>query len=115
MPFIAIVLVTIGIAVSLWRKLVQGGKGNFAPPTLRGRMLSMLGLGLQCLALRWTSGWERFVPFALSQMLLLIFLVANWNHRPLRLLAGGVLLNLIAIVSHGGDLPIPPQAMSALP
>lgn len=114
MPFIAVVLVAIGIAVILWRRIVQGGKGSFAPPNLRWLMLPILGLGLQFFALRWTSGWERFVPFILSQMLLLIFFVANWKHRPLRLLATGVLLNLIAIVSNGGYMPITPQAMSAL-
>lgn len=114
MPLIAAVLVVIGIAVSLWRRLVQGGKGNFAPPNLRWLMLPILGLALQFIALRWTSGWERFVPFTLSQMLLLVFFVANWNHRPLRLLAVGVLLNLAAIVSNGGYMPITPQAMSAL-
>ncbi|MBI5033335.1 MAG: DUF5317 domain-containing protein [Chloroflexi bacterium] len=114
MPFIAVVLVAIGIAVSLWRRLVQGGKGDFAPPNLRWLMLPILGLGLQFIALRWTNGWERFVPFTLSQMLLLIFFVANWKHRPLRLLATGVLLNLIAIVSNSGYMPITPQAMIAI-
>lgn len=114
MPFIAAVLVVIGIAVSLWRRLVQGGKAYFAPPNLRCLMLPILGLGLQIIALRWTNSWERFVPLTLSQVLLLIFFVANWNHFTLRLVGIGVLLNLIAIVSNGGYMPITPQAMSAL-
>ena len=114
MPLIAVVLVAIGIAVSLWRRLVQGGKGNFAPPMLRLTLLPILGLGLQFIALRWTNGWERFVPLTLSQVLLLIFFVANWEHRPLRLIAVGVFLNLIPIISNGGYMPITPQAMSTL-
>ena len=114
MPFFAVVFVTIGIAVSLWRMVVRGGKGNFAPITPRLAILPVLGLGLQFLALQWTGGIERFVPLALSQALLLMFFVTNWNHRPLRLIAAGVLVNLIASISNGGYMPITPQAMSGL-
>lgn len=74
----------------------------------------MAGLALQMWALRWSGGIERLMLFALSQVLLLVFLFVNWRSRSLRLLILGYALNVLPILFNGGYMPITPEAMSSL-
>lgn len=110
----AITLVVIGMVVRMWGRVVQRDKGDFVPPILQCPILPMVALGLQFIGLRWTEGSERFIPLVLSHVLLWVFVVVNWQHRALRIMAIGLLLNLIPMTSNGGYMPITPQAMMDL-
>ncbi len=114
MILFALALLTIGAGVSGWQFARQGGWGNVALPSLRFMPLPLFGLGLQVIALRWAGGAERLVLFILSQIFLLIFFAANFQHTPLRLLLVGFALNLLPMVLNGGYMPITPEAMASL-
>jgi len=114
MPFVAIVLLVVATVIAGWQIVSQGWRSQFVSPSFRGLGLPLFGLGLQFLALHWAEGWERIVPFILSDVMLLAFLGANWKHRSLRILALGFGLNRIPILANGGYMPITPQVMAQL-
>jgi uncharacterized protein DUF5317 len=114
MTLFALALLVVGVSVSGWQIVTQGGWGNVALPPLKFALLPLLGFGLQVLALRWAGGPERLVLFSLSQILLLTFFSANFKYAPLRLLCLGFLLNLLPIMFNGGYMPIMPEALARM-
>ena len=107
-------LLIIVVSIVLWRVAKQGGWNKIAPPSLSFALFPIIGLGAQFIALRWASGTERMILFTLSYGLVFWFVIANWKQKPLRVLAAGFWLNLIAILSGGGYMPITPEAMTVL-
>ncbi len=107
-------LLSIVVSVVLWRARKQGGWSKIAPSSLSFVLLPIMGLGVQFIALAQARGPQRLILFTLSYGLLLGFVAANWKFSPLRVLAVGFLLNLLAILSGGGYMPITPEAMVAL-
>ncbi len=114
MTLYALSLFAVALGIAGWRMRTLSGLAAFAPPAFRLLPLGILALALQFVALRWAGGVERIVIFTLSYVLLLLFFVANFRYRPLRLLFLGFLLNLLPILFNGGYMPITPEAMASL-
>jgi len=114
MPLFALLLVIVGLTTGSLGIVARGGWKGAAIPSLSLAPLTLFGITLQVVALQWAAGLERLLLFALSHALLFLFFAANWRHKPLRVLALGFALNLLAILANGGYMPITPEAMASL-
>jgi hypothetical protein len=59
-----------------------------------------------------TPGLARRVLLPLTFVLLLVFALRNWHLWGVRLMAVGFLLNLLAISSNGGLMPVSPEQIA---
>jgi Family of unknown function (DUF5317) len=113
MTLFALALVAVGVGAVAW-KMIRSPGGGSIPTPLRLAPLALVAFGSQLAALNWAEGIERVALFVLSQGLLVLFFVANFKRKPLRLIAIGFLLNLLPIAFNSGYMPITPEAMSRL-
>lgn len=60
-----------------------------------------------------TPGLTRRVLLPLTFVLLLVFALRNWHLWGVRLMAVGFLLNLLAISSNGGLMPVSPEQIAS--
>jgi len=60
-----------------------------------------------------TPGLARRVLLPLTFVLLLVFALRNWHLWGVRLMAVGFLLNLLAISSNGGLMPVSPEQIAS--
>jgi hypothetical protein len=61
-----------------------------------------------------TPGLARRVLLPLTFVLLLVFALRNWHLWGVRVMAVGFLLNLLAISSNGGLMPISPEEVASV-
>jgi len=61
-----------------------------------------------------TPGLARCVLLPLTFVLLLVFALRNWHLWGVRLMAVGFLLNLLAISSNGGLMPVSPEKVASV-
>jgi hypothetical protein len=92
-----------------------------APPSPPG--LRWLGLGIAVLVTEFALirvagvlGWSTalFVLLPLAHLLLVPFLWRNWSFWGCRFVAAGLILNLVAMVSNGGLMPVNAAAVLAV-
>jgi len=89
---------------------------QIASISLRSPWLVLLALALQVPLLRAPFGptlevTGAQVAFLFSHLLLLTFVWLNWRVLGIQIIGIGVLLNLLAILSNGGFMPITPQTL----
>ncbi len=76
--------------------------------------VAILALGLQLLVIYAGLGdlaFLRRVIFVVSYFLLVAFVAANWRRLGIAVIGLGLLLNLAAIVSNGGLMPVTPETL----
>jgi Family of unknown function (DUF5317) len=108
------------IAVALPFALLCGGRlGRIAELELRGLWLFFFAFGIQVVAfpfafLPWTTGADAGKALWLvSYGCLLVAAVLNRRILGAQVVALGMALNLVAILSNGGRMPATPEAMRA--
>ena len=89
------------------------------PATLRWSWLGVAALLVQIWTVYFagtqaTPGLARRVLIPLTFALLLVFVLRNWHVWGVRVMAGGFLLNLLAISSNGGLMPISPEEVASV-
>lgn len=89
------------------------------PARLRWRWLGVAALLLQIWAVYFagtqaTPGLARRVLLPLTFVLLLLFALRNWHLWGVRVMAVGFLLNLLAISSNGGLMPVSPEKVASV-
>lgn len=92
--------------------LLRGGKwGNLALYKFKGSWFVIVAILLQVSI--FNPWWEKFVKsgnttnfiYSLSIILLIVFIIRNFNIWGLRLLGAGIALNGITIIANGGYMP----------
>ncbi len=108
------------IALALPLALLCGGRlGRISQLRLRGLWLFFLALGIQVVAfpfafLPWTTGDDAArALWLVSYGCLLVATVLNRRIIGAQIVALGMALNLVAILSNGGRMPATPEAMEA--
>lgn len=115
---ILLAAVVMGLAAGSIRAARAGR--SFWPPALRGVWLAVIAFLVQYIALNWESLYgpadQRIAAFGLtgSLVLLLVFAWQNRGHAAFYWLGAGLLLNLAAIVSNGGLMPISPETLAQM-
>lgn len=115
---ILLAAVVMGLAAGLIRAAVAGR--SFWPPALRGVWFALIAFLVQYIALNWEALYgpadQRIAAFGLvgSLVLLLIFAWRNRSHAAFYWLGAGLLLNLAAIASNGGLMPISPETLARM-
>jgi len=110
--------VVIGLAAGLIR--ARKGKREFQVGSLRLWWLVILAYIPQWIAFSFPATRNGFpdelVPLVLigSQILLMIFAVANWKQAGFWLLGIGLFLNFLVIAINGGMMPISPETVEGL-
>jgi hypothetical protein len=89
------------------------------PATLRWSWLGVAALLVQIWAVYFagtqaTPGLARRVLIPSTFVLLLLFALRNWHLWGVRVMAVGFLLNLLAISSNGGLMPVSPEEVASV-
>lgn len=77
-------------------------------------LLALLAFALQFIVLYTAAGDRELTArglFYLSYLLLLVFVAFNWRRLGIAIIGAGLLLNLLAIASNGGFMPVSPQTL----
>ncbi len=98
---------------------MAAASGVHSPARLRWSWLGAAALLAQIWAVYFLSaegslGLTRRVVLPLTVALVLAFALRNWHLWGLRLMAAGLLLNLLAISSNGGLMPVSPEDVAAV-
>jgi len=98
---------------------VAATSGVRFPAALRWGWLGVAALLAQIWAVYFagtqaTPGLARRVLLPLTFVLLLVFALRNWHLWGVRVMAVGFLLNLLAISSNGGLMPISPEEVASV-
>jgi len=106
------VFLCISVVLAVLVGLLKGGKwGNFTLYKFKGSWLVFVAILLQVSI--FNPWWEKYVndgmitnlTYCLSIILLIIFILRNFNLTGLRLLGAGIASNGIAIIANGGYMP----------
>ena len=107
---VAFVVAVIAVA------LLRGGTlRNFAALPIRWAPLAILGFLLQPLAFLVLAeipglAWITTPSYLLSMGLLCAWVALNWRVAGMPLIAAGLLMNLLAVATNGGHMPVDPAA-----
>jgi len=98
---------------------VAATPGTRSPVGLRWGWLGVAALLAQVWAVYFagtqgTPGLARRVLLPLTIAVLLVFALRNWHLWGIRVMAVGFLLNLLAITSNGGLMPVSPQEVASV-
>jgi hypothetical protein len=69
---------------------------------------------IQILVVSVSQGPAIRILLPLSTVLIIPFLIANWRYAGIRLMAAGVLLNLLVMLANGGLMPVTPGTVDAV-
>lgn len=115
---ILLVAVAVGLAAGLIRAVIAGRP--FSPPALRGVWVALIAFLVQYLALNhgalYGQAEQQIAAIGLtgSLFLLMIFAWQNRSYPAFYWLGIGLLLNLAAIVTNGGLMPISPETLARM-
>jgi uncharacterized protein DUF5317 len=113
------VFILYGLLAGIVLGTALGGRlGGLAAVRFRWGWLVVLGLAIQMLI--FTAVGDALVGgagpalYVLSTAMVLVVVIANVRLPGLALVAGGAVLNLVAIVANGGRMPADPAALASL-
>lgn len=103
-----------GIAAAIVVALLRGGDlRNLGKVRIRRAWLALAALVIQVVLIRLRPDWDAAarVFFPLTHLAILAVAWLNRDLPGMRLVAAGVVLNLIVIVANGGFMPMTPEAL----